>query len=174
VRHPDGESARRGACPLIPRCISRYVTLISLDPLKVYICRDGLARFCTQQYTPPNPRKLVAINSDLMAHLTNYSQQKKSEKFVFADASAMRDDNSSSKRPMSVLLKQLRTKNIKSPSGAEFDEEVFWEKVEECVGVTITAMLPVLRVSYARSVLPPIVHMPSRPLHRNGGLLFGI
>lgn len=129
---------------------ARYVTLVSLDPLKVYVCREGLARFCTLKYTPPNPRKLVAVNADLMAHLTNYSHQKKSDKLIFADETALQEDNASSKRPMSVLLRQLVSKGIKSPKGDVFDEEAFWDKVEECVGATMTAMMPVLRVSYAR------------------------
>eukprot|EP00035_Acanthoeca_spectabilis_P039475 m.62553 g.62553 ORF g.62553 m.62553 type:complete len:767 (+) comp9616_c0_seq1:366-2666(+) len=140
-----------------------YVTLISLDPLKVYICREGLARFCTKPYVPPNPRKLVQVNNDLMAHLTNYSQQKKSEKFVFAGPGALQENNSSSKRPMSVLLKQLRSKGLTAPNGQSFDENSFWDKIEECVGATITAMMPVLRVSYARYFQCTSEELSSKP-----------
>lgn len=122
-----------------------YASLISLDPVKVYVCKEGLARFCTEKYTPPDPKK--GFGSE-MAHLTNYSLNKMSEKFNHATDNAFADDNQSSKRPISVLLRQLKKKQP-SP-GTVFDEELFWDSIEECVAATVTAMLPVLRVSYAR------------------------
>ena len=77
-----------------------------------------------------------------MAHLTNYSLNKLSDKFNHATDNAFSDDNTSSKRPISVLLRQMK----KKPPGKEpFNEEKFWDCVEECVAATVTAMLPVLR-----------------------------
>lgn len=82
------------------------------------------------------------------------SLNKLSPKFVHAAGNAFAEDNNCSKRPLSVLLRQIRKKGITAPDGSQFDEEIFWDDVETCVSSTITAMLPVLRVSYARSVLP--------------------
>lgn len=45
-----------------------YAALISLDPVKVYVCKEGLARFCTEKYRPPDPKKGFG---DERAHLTN-------------------------------------------------------------------------------------------------------
>ncbi|EGD76014.1 hypothetical protein PTSG_00722 [Salpingoeca rosetta] len=57
-----------------------YVYVSSFDPLKVYICREGLARFATQKYS----NKKSKLRNRYM-HLTNYSINKKSSKFVQND-----------------------------------------------------------------------------------------
>ena len=124
-----------------------YVSLISLDPLKVYVCKEGLARFCTEPYKPLDPKK-GTVNE--LAHLTNYSLNKQSKSFNHADAGAFEPETRASKRPLSTLLSQMHRAGIKSPGGKRFNEERFWDSVEECVAATCTAMLPVLRVSYAR------------------------
>ena len=49
-----------------------YASLISLDPVKVYVCKEGLARFCTEKYSPPDPKKggsADALRSVLMTFL---------------------------------------------------------------------------------------------------------
>ena len=70
-----------------------YVSLISLDPLKVYVCKEGLARFCTEPYKPLDPHK-GTVNE--LAHLTNYSLNKKSNYFNHADASAFEPETQAS------------------------------------------------------------------------------
>ena len=45
-----------------------YVLVTSIEPLRVYVARDGLARFCTELYRRPNMSNLDASYS----HLTNY------------------------------------------------------------------------------------------------------
>jgi len=54
-----------------------YVAVTGVDPLRIYIYREGLARFCTEKYTP-DPSEL----DNLFMHLTNYSINKFSENFV--------------------------------------------------------------------------------------------
>lgn len=44
-----------------------YVYVSSFDPLRVYVCRDGLVRFATQKYS----NKKSALKNRYM-HLTNY------------------------------------------------------------------------------------------------------
>eukprot|EP00051_Salpingoeca_urceolata_P018954 m.270485 g.270485 ORF g.270485 m.270485 type:complete len:940 (+) comp19316_c0_seq2:2760-5579(+) len=54
-----------------------YVYVPSFDPLQVYICHEGLARFATHKYS----NKKSTISNRFM-HLTNYSVNKKSKAFV--------------------------------------------------------------------------------------------
>ena len=53
-----------------------YVLVTSLDPWRIYVYNEGLARFASEEYNPNN------IKSNKFAHLTNYSINKKSENFV--------------------------------------------------------------------------------------------
>ena len=55
-----------------------YVALTSIDPLKIFIYKEGLARFATEPY------KIEKNNFNVFTHLTNFSINKKNEKF-FAD-----------------------------------------------------------------------------------------
>lgn len=47
------------------------------DPLKIYLFKDGLARFATQKYSN-NPKNV----DKRFVHLTNYSVNKKNEDYV--------------------------------------------------------------------------------------------
>jgi hypothetical protein len=47
-----------------------------MDPWRIYIYNEGLARFASEEYDPSN------IKTNKFSHLTNYSINKKSEKFV--------------------------------------------------------------------------------------------
>jgi len=124
-----------------------YATLVSLDPVKVYVGKEGLARFCTEIYTPPDPKK--GFGSE-MAHLTNYSLNKTSDSFTHSNDNPFNVDNAASKRPISTLIKQLIKRSNTTKGVPQFDEEKFWDEVEECIAATVTSMLPILRVSYAR------------------------
>ena len=54
-----------------------YALVNGVNPLRVYIYKEGLARFATEEYIPP-----VGNNLDNMyMHLTNYAINKTSNKF---------------------------------------------------------------------------------------------
>ena len=75
-----------------------YVLVTACDPLRIYIFREGLARFATMPYSDP-------VNSNMeetCMHLTNYSINKHSDDFV-------RDEESGSKRKFSSVNKYLET-----------------------------------------------------------------
>eukprot|EP01006_Ploeotia_vitrea_P041194 TRINITY_DN66494_c3_g1_i1.p1 TRINITY_DN66494_c3_g1~~TRINITY_DN66494_c3_g1_i1.p1 ORF type:complete len:682 (-),score=86.92 TRINITY_DN66494_c3_g1_i1:302-2347(-) len=57
--------------------IRLYVLVTCFDPLRLYIFNEGLVRFATEQYGGEN----VSLDNQFM-HLTNYSVNKKSAKFV--------------------------------------------------------------------------------------------
>jgi len=55
-----------------------YVLLCGISPLRVYIYKDGLARFATEKYEKPSEKN----TNNLFMHLTNYAINKESENFV--------------------------------------------------------------------------------------------
>ena len=52
-----------------------YVVVTSFYPLKIYVYREGLARFATEKYSKN------ATEKNLYVHLTNYSINKKNKNF---------------------------------------------------------------------------------------------
>lgn len=56
-----------------------YVLIKNLDPLKIFMYPEGLARFATVPYAKPNKRNC----KNFMMHLTNYAVNKKNPDFVF-------------------------------------------------------------------------------------------
>jgi len=56
-----------------------YVLVGGVDPLKLFIYHQGLARFATEPYVAPNKENI----DDICMHLTNYAINKESDKFVF-------------------------------------------------------------------------------------------
>jgi len=53
-----------------------YVAVTSFDPLRIYVYKEGLARFASEQYS-----NKVSKDNKFM-HLTNYSVNKKNENFI--------------------------------------------------------------------------------------------
>ena len=54
-----------------------YVLVYGVDPLRIFVYREGLARFATEKYTPPYKGNM----DNLFIHLTNYAINKNSEAF---------------------------------------------------------------------------------------------
>ncbi|KAI8920437.1 tubulin-tyrosine ligase family-domain-containing protein [Entophlyctis helioformis] len=103
-----------------------YVLVTSVDPLRVFIYRDGLARFATEKYHPPSDKNM----GNVCMHLTNYAINKHSDKFV------RDDDERGSKRTISSVLKQL-VELGRIPSA-----EDTWRRISDVVVKTIVTVQP--------------------------------
>ena len=124
-----------------------YVVLTSIDPLEVYVAKDGLARFCTMPYQPPNNRN---IHTSFM-HLTNYSLNKKSRNYLHTES-----ENDGSKRSISSVFRQLRRMGD--------DINGIWTEIQAVIIKTLIAILPELKVEY-QTEIPP---------HRSGPSCFQV
>ncbi|NXK89365.1 TTL11 polyglutamylase, partial [Formicarius rufipectus] len=115
--------------------IRLYVLLKSLEPLEIYIAKDGLSRFCTEPYQEPTLKNLHQV----FMHLTNYSLNIHSENFVHSDSV-----NTGSKRTFSSILCRL------SSRGA--DVKKLWSDIISLVIKTIIALTPELKVYYQSDI----------------------
>lgn len=81
-----------------------YVLVMSSDPLKIFLHKEGLVRFATQAYQP------IATNADrdslrnMYVHLTNYALNK--ENADFKQASSV-DDDRGHKRSFTAIVRKL-------------------------------------------------------------------
>ncbi|MES1904262.1 MAG: Tubulin polyglutamylase ttll6, partial [Paramarteilia canceri] len=82
-----------------------YVAVSSVDPLRIYTYREGLARFATVEYRKPSINNV----DDNFMHLTNYSVNRSSINFIH-------DEYEGSKRRLSTFLKQLSEEVDISPN----------------------------------------------------------
>jgi len=90
-----------------------YVLVYGIDPLRVFVFREGLARFATEEYVGPQKSNL----DNLYMHLTNYAINKKSEAFEANEDSA--DDDVGHKRSVSSVFKFIEENEKESGVTAE-------------------------------------------------------
>lgn len=57
-----------------------YVAITSIEPLRIYMYKEGLVRFATELYNPPH-----CNHQNPFVHLTNYSINKQNKGGVFAE-----------------------------------------------------------------------------------------
>ena len=82
-----------------------YVLVTCIDPLRIYIYNEGLARFASEPYdSSKNAMK------NLYQHLTNYSINKKSE--TFTQNKSVLDRDHGNKWSMSALQSHLENMGI--------------------------------------------------------------
>ncbi|XP_036606088.1 tubulin polyglutamylase TTLL11 isoform X1 [Trichosurus vulpecula] len=115
--------------------IRLYVLLKSLEPLEIYIAKDGLSRFCTEPYQEPNFGNLHHV----FMHLTNYSLNIHSENFIHSD-----NANTGSKRTFSSILCRLSSKGV--------DIKKIWSDIISLVIKTVIALTPELKVFYQSDI----------------------
>ncbi|KAL1503124.1 hypothetical protein AB1Y20_011187 [Prymnesium parvum] len=125
--------------------VRAYVLLECLSPLRVHLCRDGLARFATAPYDGAPARKLTA-------HLTNYSLNVRDAAYEHNDDP--HDGARGSKRSLRATLAELER------TARGFDASSFWSQLEHIAAATCVALQPSLlhaaaRLSLARRAAPP-------------------
>jgi hypothetical protein len=82
-----------------------YVLIWGVDPVEAYLCDEGLARFCTHNYKKPDFNNI----KDLYMHLTNFSLNKNSQRFI-APTESFQNDTNSHKQLYTSILKNLIAK----------------------------------------------------------------
>ncbi|XP_041050067.1 tubulin polyglutamylase TTLL11 isoform X1 [Carcharodon carcharias] len=117
--------------------IRLYVLLKSLEPLEIYIAKDGLSRFCTEPYQEPNIKNFHRV----FMHLTNYSLNVHSGNFIHSDSV-----NTGSKRTFSSIVAKLSMRG--------FDVKKMWSDIITLVIRAIIALVPELKV-YHQTYIPP-------------------
>ncbi|XP_038637391.1 tubulin polyglutamylase TTLL11 isoform X1 [Scyliorhinus canicula] len=117
--------------------IRLYVLLKSLDPLEIYIAKDGLSRFCTEPYQEPNSKNFHRV----FMHLTNYSLNVHSGNFIHSDSV-----NTGSKRTFSSIVAKLSMRGC--------DVKKMWSDIITLVIRAIIALVPELKV-YHQTYIPP-------------------
>ena len=100
-----------------------YIVITSVDPLRIYMYEEGLARFATEKFTL-NTDEI----KDKFVHLTNFSINKNSDKF-FIDQN---DDGVGNKWSLAALNKKLREMGI--------DVETIWMNIEDILIKTILSI----------------------------------
>ena len=78
-----------------------YVLVYGVNPLRVYIHKYGLVRFCTEQYCRPTNYNL----KNLFMHLTNYAINKDNE--AFEENQGDDADDEGHKRSLRAILEIL-------------------------------------------------------------------
>lgn len=111
-----------------------YVLITSCDPLRLYVMKEGLVRFCTEKYEKPTKQNM----DNSFAHLTNYAINKLNENFVFNKGSE--DMSSGGKWAITALNKWLDQHG--------YNSEHVWEAIHKVIIKTIISGLPALQHQY--------------------------
>ncbi|KND00368.1 uncharacterized protein SPPG_04692 [Spizellomyces punctatus DAOM BR117] len=107
-----------------------YVLVASADPLRVFMYRDGLARFATEPYREPKDGNL----DNVCMHLTNYAINKHSENFDHAT-----EDGKGSKRSIRSVMRWLTALR------GSAQVEALWQRIGEVVVKTLLTVQPQLK-----------------------------
>ena len=106
-----------------------YVLVTSIDPLRVYVYKEGMARFCTEKYQDPSPDNLEHV----FCHLTNYSLNKKNENFQ-ANTIVIEESETEEKghkRSMTSIFESIRKNG--------HDVEKLKHEIDEIIRLTMAA-----------------------------------
>ena len=111
-----------------------YVLLTGCDPLRVFIYKEGLARFATEEYKPPKGLNL----ENLFMHLTNYAINKKNKNFIFNKDPTQ--DCEGHKRSLSSVLKLLENQG--------HDVDNLMHEIEKMIVKMFCSVQPILSHNY--------------------------
>ncbi|KAJ3113361.1 Tubulin polyglutamylase ttll6 [Phlyctochytrium bullatum] len=106
-----------------------YVLVTSVDPLRIFIHKAGLARFATHKYCDPSDTNM----GDVCMHLTNYAINKHSNSFIRGE-----NDDRGSKRTLASVLKLIEER------GGHQKAVNIWSRIEEVIVKTLLTITPQL------------------------------
>lgn len=81
--------------------IRAYVLVLSLEPLRILMCREGMVRVCSQRYQPPDKGNMHRTAT----HLTNFSINKTNGMYMHNDD--VQNGTEGGKRVLSAVLRHL-------------------------------------------------------------------
>ncbi|KAG9394208.1 Tubulin-tyrosine ligase/Tubulin polyglutamylase [Carpediemonas membranifera] len=117
-----------------------YLLVTSVEPLRMFIYKKGMARFATAPYVEPKDDNI----KNTFMHLTNYSLNKRNKEGFVSNEDIEHDDEGS-KRSIDAVWKILRDQ------GADVDQ--IWAQIKDIFIKTVVAIQPTLAHMY-RSSLP--------------------
>jgi hypothetical protein len=112
-----------------------YVLITSFDPWRIYVYDEGLARFASEPYNSQADNNKEGKNNKY-AHLTNYSINKKNDKYV-QNANADQDDTGH-KWSLAAFSKHLE-------QVLGVDQNFMWSKIYD---VIIKSLLSIDSIVY--------------------------
>lgn len=116
-----------------------YALITSIEPLRLYIHNEGLARFCTEPYNDPKPENLDLVYS----HLTNYSLNKKNEHFHANEV--VEQEEKGHKRSLEAIYEAVR-KSGHDPDKLKHD-------IDEIIRLTIASVQHFIASQYRIGVV---------------------
>ena len=132
-----------------------YVYIESLEPLKVFVCREAMCRFCTVKYEHPDEGNI----SNARMHLTNFGINRRttvnlSEGGYLGELRGLKDPpregtSGDTKRTLSEVFGNLSVQG--------YDVETLWEKICCLISHSCATMQPHLNQKY-RSLSDPPKH----------------
>jgi tubulin polyglutamylase TTLL6/13 len=115
-----------------------YALVSSVDPLRIYLHDEGMARFCTQPYVKPSGNNLELS----FGHLTNYSLNKSNPNFEENDDAEHADRGH--KRSLSSVLRVMAESGV--------DADVVRARIEDIVRLTVISVQPLLATNYRTGI----------------------
>ena len=112
-----------------------YVLVTWCDPLKIFIFKDGLARFATERYKPTKDASKKKTN---YMHLTNYAINKRNKNYC---KGGEEDDDNAHKRSILAVFNVL-----KNEQGADID--LIWRQIKDIIIKTLLGVQPELSHIY--------------------------
>ena len=85
--------------------IRLYVLVLSCEPLKIFMFKEGLVRFATKKYQPIENNSAKKELDNLLMHLTNYAVNKDEEDFIVPKSI---NDDHAHKRSLTKVIERLK------------------------------------------------------------------
>lgn len=112
-----------------------YALLLGVEPMRVFVFQEGIARFATEEYVGPTKGNI----NNLFMHLTNYAINKKSDAFVQNEDE---DDDSGTKRTLTSIFEYL------TEHEPGFKSEQMMQQIEDIAVKACLSVQPALAHAY--------------------------